>query len=169
MLRRGADTSLGECLNDAAATSRGSVLAKWDDDDHYGPGYLEDAVNALRYTDAGIIVKACQFIYVESKNVTIIKRPGVEETYFDGDASGGSHVFQRRVWEDAPFPHRNRAVDVKFLAGARSVGRRVYSTTRYDFAYRKRVSGSTWQVSDELILAQGEQVFDGPPDDRVDA
>jgi hypothetical protein len=169
MLRFGPETTLGECLNEAASVASGDVLAKWDDDDHYGPGYLEDAVNALRYSGCDIIVKATQYTYLEARDVTILRRPGVEETKFSGDASGGTYVFRRRVWEDAPFAHRHRAIDIKFLAAARAVGYEVYSNSRFDFAYRKRASGSTWAVSDDLIAAQGDVVWEGPPGSRVDA
>ena len=169
LMRRDAATTLGECVNVAARAARGDILAKWDDDDLYGPGYVEDAVNALRYSKRDVIVKAAQYTFIEAKNVTILRRPGAEETDFDGDASGGSYVFRRRVWEDAPFPHRNRAIDVKFLAGARCVGHSVYSNSRFDFAYVRRAEGSTWTVSDDLMLAQGDVVFEGPPHGRVDA
>ena len=169
LIRLGVEVTLGECLNRAVAASTADVLAKWDDDDHYGPGYLEDAVNALRYSACGIIVKAAQYVYIEARDVTMLRRPGVEDTKFTGDASGGTYVFQRRVWEDAPFPHRDRAVDVKFLASARALGYGVYSNTRFDFAYTRRSSGSTWDVSDDLMAAQAEMMWDGPPGDNVDA
>jgi hypothetical protein len=169
LLRFGSEVTLGECLNRAAAASSGDVLAKWDDDDHYGPGYLEDAVNALRYSACGIIVKAAQYVYMEARDMTMLRRPGVEDTEFSGDASGGTYVFQRRVWEDAPFPHRDRAEDIRFLASARSLGYEVYSNTRFDFAYLKRSSGSSWGVSDDLMVTQADMMWEGPPGTRVDA
>jgi hypothetical protein len=169
LLRFGSEVTLGECLNRAAAASSGDVLAKWDDDDHYGPGYLEDAVNALRYSACGVVVKATQYVYIEARDVTMLRRPGVEDTDFSGDASGGTYVFRRRVWEDAPFPHRDRAEDIRFLASARSLGYEVYSNTRFDFAYLKRSSGSSWGVSDDLMVAQADMMWEGPPGSRVDA
>ena len=35
------EVSLGECLNRCVAAASGQVLTKMDDDDHYGPHYLE--------------------------------------------------------------------------------------------------------------------------------
>ncbi len=72
------------------------------------------------------------------------------------------------MWEDAPFAYRDRAIDIKFLAAARAAGYEVHSNSRFDFAYTKRASGSTWAVSDDLIAAQGDVVWDGPPGSRVD-
>ena len=43
-----ASLPLGTCLNMATAAARGDVIAKIDDDDLYGPRYLDEAVGRLR-------------------------------------------------------------------------------------------------------------------------
>ncbi|MGO2112730.1 MAG: glycosyltransferase family protein, partial [Pseudoclavibacter sp.] len=49
--------SLGACLNRLVEAADGDVIAKFDDDDLYGPNYLADALNALDYSGADLVGK----------------------------------------------------------------------------------------------------------------
>ena len=162
------ELSLGACLNQAAAATGAAHLAKIDDDDHYGPGHLEDAVQSLQHTGAGLVGKAEQFTYVEAVDRTVRRRVGTSETFVDGTPSGASWVFRRRVWEQAPFPHRRRRVDDLCLGAMRRIGVDVYVNGPWEFCVTRAEDGHTWVADDDTFLAGAEPAWDGRHDERVE-
>jgi hypothetical protein len=157
----GPEMSLGECLNSAISASSADLVAKIDDDDHYGPAYLVDAVQAFDYSQADVVGKGSSFVFVESENRTILRRSGAEETFYNGSPTGATLVWSRSLWEENPFPHRTVGEDLAFLRGARRLGRSIYVNTPYDFVYHRRRSGNTWQASDALFTEGAQPAWDG--------
>lgn len=153
--------SLGQCLNESISVSGANVVAKMDDDDHYGPNYLTDAVHALEYSGAAIIGKATSYAYIESEDRTVLRRPGHEEMLYNGSPTGATLVWERGLWERNPFPHRTIGEDYSFLRGARRLGEDVYVNTRFEFVYRRRRSGNTWQAPDVLFTKGSASGWDG--------
>jgi hypothetical protein len=161
--------TLGASLNRSIAETSAAIVAKIDDDDHYGPAYIEDAVQALIYSGAPIVGKATQFTYIEDRDATVLRRPGTEETPISGMPIGASLVFRRSVWETTRFPHRARQVDVHFVRGARLAGAEVYAPTRWEFRYYRGSRGHTWVTEPEVLLAGAEAVFEGDDPERTEA
>ena len=159
---------LGECLNRAIAATSAPVLAKIDDDDHYGPGHIEDSVHALAYGGADIVGKGAQYTFVEGRDTTVLRRPRQEEMLIDGSPNGATLVFRRSVWEEVGFPHRPRHVDTGFLRAARSIGARVYAGSRWEFCYVRRRSGHTWTADEAVFFAGSEPAWDGFHPERVE-
>jgi hypothetical protein len=152
---------LGACLNRAIEATSAPLLAKIDDDDHYGPAHVEDAVHALAYSGAGIVGKAAQFTYVASADRTVVRRHRTEEVFVDGALTGATLVFRRSVWEQAPFPHRPRRVDVLFERAARVAGTGVYANSRWEFCYVRGPQNHTWSTDDDAFLAGTVPAWDG--------
>jgi hypothetical protein len=150
------ETTLGEALNRAATACSSPILAKFDDDDWYGPHYLEDALAALRYSGADLVGKGRYFVEIEQEGVTYLV-DGPEESYSD-HVIGSSMVFRRRLWEDVPFPHRPSRVDSIFLRGARIAGASIYSSSRFEFGVRRMADGHTWEVDPAHFAARGTRV-----------
>jgi hypothetical protein len=159
---------LGWCLNRVAEGAASSILAKIDDDDHYGPGYLIDAVQALTYADAGIVGRVCGFTHLEGAGKTVLRRVGTEEMPYDGTLVGATMVFRRSVWERSPFPHKTLAEDVALQRGCRSMGETVYVASRWDFVYRRRQGANTWRVPDEHFLADATDAWGAWEPQRAD-
>lgn len=155
------DVSLGECLNRAVSTTNAEILAKMDDDDHYGPAYLVDAVQAIEYSQAEIVGKGASYTYVEAEDRTLLRRPGSEETFYNGSPTGATLVWSRYLWETNPFAHRTVGEDLAFLRGARRLGHRVYVNSPFEFVYHRRRSGNTWQASDALFVEGAQPAWDG--------
>lgn len=61
VLRIAGRRPLGDCLNYAASRARYPYIAKFDDDDYYGPLYLSEAVNTFRVTKADLVGKSSFF------------------------------------------------------------------------------------------------------------
>jgi hypothetical protein len=155
------DMSLGQCLNRAVSATSADLVAKIDDDDHYGPAYLVDAVQAFDYSQADVIGKGSSFVFVESEDRTVLRRSGTDETFYNGSPTGATLVWSRSLWEENPFAHRTVGEDLAFLRGARRLGRSIYVNTPYDFVYHRRRSGNTWQASDALFTEGAQPAWDG--------
>lgn len=153
--------SLGQCLNETIESSSGDLLAKIDDDDFYGPAYVEDAVHAFDYSKADVVGKATQFTYMAEADETILRRPGQEDRVMNGSPTGASMLTTRRTWAEVRFPHRPRFVDSVFVRGARSIGATVYASSRWEFCYVRNASGHTWEASTDALLAGSEPAFPG--------
>ncbi len=157
----GEEVTLGECLNAAIDATGAGVLAKVDDDDHYGPAYLEDAIHALVYSGAGIVGKAAQYTYLQQEDRTVLRRPGDEEKLIGGTPTGAGMVWRRSVWEKVRFPHRPRFVDRLFVAGARTMGEQVYANSRWEFRLFRSEAGHTYEASAAAFLAGAEEAWSG--------
>lgn len=162
------DRTLGECLDLAASRTSAAILAKIDDDDHYGPGYLEDSFHALCYSGADVVGKGAHFTYVAGVDRTVVRHPGVEEQFTQGSPNGATLVFRRDIWERGGFPDRPRHVDTGFLRAARLLGATVFAASRWEFCYVRRADGHTWDADDEVFLAGSEPAWEGFRPDLVE-
>jgi hypothetical protein len=161
------DISLGEVLNRCIEATGAPLLAKIDDDDHYGPAYIEDGAQAFAYSGAGVVGKATQFTYVADEAATVLRRLNQEEVFLNG--SPNSVLFRRSVWDQVKFPHRQRHVDGHLVRGARVIGEPIYATSRWEFCYVRRARGHTWTTSAATFLAGAAPVFAGDHPERIAA
>lgn len=162
------ELTLGECLNRAASQTSSPLLAKIDDDDHYGPAHLEDSFHALCYSGADIVGKGAHYTYIAERDETLLRHPGTEEAFIDGSPNGATLVFRRETWDRVGFPHRPRHVDTGFLRAARNVGAVVYAGSRWEFCYVRRPGGHTWDAEDNLFAAGSEKAWDGFHPERAE-
>jgi hypothetical protein len=160
--------SLGRCLNAAIEATGSSIIAKIDDDDHYGPGYLEDAVQAVRYAQAPLVGKGATFTYLESRDATYLRRPAVVERFYNGSPTGASLVFERHLWERVAFPHRTLGEDLAFVRGAKLLGVQPYATSPWEFVYHRAITGNTWDAIDEVFLEGAIPAWSGDRPDLAD-
>ena len=163
-----ATESLGRCLNAAIETTGAAVVAKIDDDDHYGPGYLDDAVQAMKYAGAPLVGKGATFTYLEGRDETILRRPAIRERFYDGSPTGASLVFERHLWEQVAFPHRTLGEDLAFVRGAKILGVRPYATSPWEFVYHRAIAGNTWDAIDEVFLEGSVPAWVGNHPERAD-
>ena len=161
VLEFGDEMSLGQCLNRAISSTGADLLAKFDDDDHYGPAYVVDAVQAFEYSQADVVGKGASFVFVESEDRTVLRRAGTEETFYNGSPTGATLVWTRSLWEKNPFAHRTVGEDLAFLRGARRLDQSIYVNSPFDFVYHRRRSGNTWQASDALFTEGAQPAWDG--------
>lgn len=128
--------------------AKAPVIAQFDDDDYYAPGYLDTMLARLESTGADITKLSGWFVYSAQ-----LKRLGYWDTantlglhftfgpepvlnaFFNQTAPdtmknnyagyGFSYVFKKSMWETAPFPHVKYASDFGFVAAARDKGCRL--------------------------------------------
>lgn len=149
----GPDVPFGQVLNDAAALAGGDHVAKWDDDDWYGPDHLADLVMAAAYSGADVVGTAGEFFYLEPLHTTIRRTTFASGAAYRSEVwsdhvAGGTILTSRSKFHDiGGFPAQPRAVDRDFLKAATEAGARVYRTHGLGYVLRRTLSGGhTWQL-----------------------
>jgi hypothetical protein len=148
-----AATPFGEVLNEAAAPAAGDYLAKWDDDDWYGPDHLADLVMAASYSGADIVGAAGEFFYLEPLHATIRRTTfasgaAYPSEVFSEHVAGGTILASRAIFRDiGGFPAQPSAVDRDFLKAAHEGGATIYRTHGLGYVLRRALSEQhTWQL-----------------------
>lgn len=167
LLTAGRGVSLGECLNRCAAAATGEVVAKMDDDDHYGPHYLSDQLHALHYSGADIVGKQAHYMHLRTSNATVLRFGHREHRYTDF-VMGPTITARRSLLLELPFPALGLGEDTGFLRQAAAAGKRIYSSDRFNYFQVREATGHTWQVEDAALLASGDLKFYGGPHEHTD-
>jgi len=145
--------SLGTCLNFGVSQSKGQILAKFDDDDYYGPMYLQASVKTLLSTDADVVGKSTSFVYFEFKKIIALRNLG-KENKFVTRVEGPSFVIKKEVFDKISFPDKSLGEDIAFCKFCIREGFKIYSSDRYNHVYirHKSKANHTWGINDELYL-----------------
>lgn len=158
-----AEGNLGAGLNHAIESSSGRLWAKFDDDDEYGPRYLQEAATAFGSRKAPLIGKRSYFMYLAEINATILRGPG-NENKRTKLVSGATLVGDREVLAKYPFDEEaRRGVDTMLINSLLADGVRPWSTSRYGFMATRRADRSThtWNVDLETLTRRAELVGTG--------
>lgn len=153
-------TPLGTCLNRLRDVADGDVVAKIDDDDHYGPHYLQDSLNALEYSGSEVIGKQSHFVHLTGQNITALRFPEREHCFTDF-VVGPTIVTTREVAQAHPFPDVAIGEDSAFLRRVLASGARIYSADKYGFALVRGGRTHTWHAQDIEILANADSHLGG--------
>ena len=60
---------LGKCLNYAIKRADNGLIAKFDDDDYYGPKFLREAARAIKHGRASIVGKNTAYLYIAGRSI----------------------------------------------------------------------------------------------------
>lgn len=155
-----ARVSLGHCLNYGASLSKYKLIAKFDDDDYYAPGYLTDSVRTLLKTNADIVGKRAHYMYLNEKKLLLLRYPAKANLYVPL-VQGATLLVKRHVISQVGFPDQNRGECVKFCSDSLAKGYKIYSGSKSNFlAIRRRNSKDhTWIVSDNYLLTRNAKVL----------
>ena len=167
LLTAGRDVPLGECLNRCIRAADGEVVAKVDDDDHYGPHYLSDQLYALDYSGADVVGKQAHYVHLAASGATVL-RYGPREHRFTDFVMGPTITTPRSVALANPFPEVGIGEDTGFLRNAAAGGLKIYSADRFNYYQIRSSAGHTWQIADAELLAGGDLKFYGGPSDHTD-
>ncbi|MFF3666968.1 glycosyltransferase family 2 protein [Microtetraspora malaysiensis] len=138
------DTVFGDVLNEAARRASGDLLAKWDDDDWYGPEHLADLLLARSYSGADIVGTTAEFFHLEPLNLTI-RRTDYKSEVWNRHVAGGTIMLDRAVFTG--FPSVPRAVDEGMLTAADAAGARIYRTHGLGYMLRRSTADRhTWRL-----------------------
>ncbi|MFC3900395.1 hypothetical protein [Aliicoccus persicus] len=156
--------SFGLCLNEAISLATEKYFTKIDDDDYYYSNYLIDSWIASKYTDANIIGKHSQFVYLEETEMVIQRFSNAQYRYSEYVA--GATIFcETSFINKYLFSDLRKAVDSDLLRRVREDGGRLYCTHPYEFCIFRAGDKSehTWQIDDTRLLKSAKIHFIGNP------
>lgn len=151
-----AQTSLGAALNLAMDSTDARFIAKFDDDDLYGPMYLADSLRAHGYAGAGVVGKHSYYSRLVATDVTILRFP-CNEFRYSGTLAGGTLVLDRDRVGDQRFDDVSLGEDRAFLARCHRRGISTYSADRFNFL-QMRTGSNTWAIDDATFVEQSTPV-----------
>lgn len=149
--------TLGDCLNFGVLNSNYDIIAKFDDDDYYGPEYIASSMAAFKDKNVSIIGKSSYYIYFKNKQA-LIHVPGTENsiTY---TVPGATLIFRKEVFYYVRFEKVNQSEDYFFIEQSKKAGFIVYSTNRNHFAViRHDTDSHTWKFADEDLMGWGDLI-----------
>lgn len=162
--------TLGACMNLGVDAAGGDLVAKMDDDNHYGAHYLSDLAAELRAQGAGIAGKWGHYVWLRSSGAVVLRYPDAEHTWARR-IQGGSMLFEGDVVRDLRFGDLPRAVDSDILDRAIAAGVSIWSADRFNFVSVRGEdrTAHTWTVEDASFLtASGRLTFYGDPRPHVE-
>lgn len=165
-----ASLTLGACMNLGIDASSGELIAKMDDDNHYGPHYLGDLAAELRAQGAGIAGKWGHYVWLRSTGAVVLRYPEFEHSWVRR-IQGGAMLFDGDVARGLRFGDLPRAVDSDILDRAIADGVSIWSADRFNFVSVRGEdrAAHTWTVEDASFLtAAGRLAFYGDPRPHVE-
>jgi hypothetical protein len=171
------ELNIGYCLNMAIAAASGHVWLKCDDDDFYGPHYVEDMVNTFYFSGADIVGKPQWYTYFEDQDAMYIRivgrerersvlRPGTE--FLTGATLSASKeaTEAKGLWFSSSVRMAN---DSEWTLAAIDKGIALFYADRNNFAiYRSAdVKNHTWVLSNDILRARCQRLVAGSRYDLI--
>jgi hypothetical protein len=100
--------------------SKYNLIAKFDDDDYYAPGYLSESIRILFKKNANIVGKRAHYMYLSGKKLLLLRYPNMENRYAPL-VQGAALLAKRNVFRRLAFRNRNRGECIKFCADSRAI------------------------------------------------
>lgn len=147
------NTSLGSSLNFGVSVAKHDIIAKFDDDDYYGPMYLQEAVWALEEGKQEVVGKGSTYVYFMSSKTLAIRTPNLEKTFVNF-VNGSTLVIRKRIFNRVKFRDLSIAEDVQFCNDCIRNGISIYSTSRFNHVYIRHGDKSkhTWKIKDRQLM-----------------
>ena len=163
VLRVPAETSFGVMLNQATEAAGGKLVAKMDDDDHYGVEHVWDLVLAHQFSKAELVAKGAEFVHLVDSGRTIHRFAGGGES--DAGAlsiAGGAMLISGHDLEEAGGWRRiDTAVDQALARDVARIGGGVYRTHGHGYILVRHGDGHTWSAPDSYFLSQAQDTRPG--------
>ena len=146
------DWSLGRCLQWGSEHASGAYIARFDDDDYYGPGYLEHMVAYLEDSQSGAVGKNTFPILFAESGTNVCYKPG-RELEFTILESGATMMYRREVLElGVTWPGCSRAEDIGFSSNCWVRGIPQLAVDPFDYLCLRGPSHQhTWTVDEARL------------------
>lgn len=140
--------TLGEILSSLCEKSSGEYISKIDDDDYYGPEHLRDLVDAAIDTNAEVVGRAMNYVYLEPLSLTVrrFSPTGIQAVELWTDWVCGGTILVKRAAAKAAgwFGKGTTAVDRYLLSHVTENGGKIYRTFGAGYIYRRTFTFHTY-------------------------
>lgn len=155
--------TLGEGLGLLTTRARGTLVAKMDDDDIYGPEHVWDLVIGRLVSGATVVGKAAELVALDALGVTIRRTSMVSDDYARTVAGGTILVARGDLealggWRPVP-----AAVDRALLDRVLEHTGLIYRTWAPGFIYRRHDHDHTWDADASHFLRREHERWPGFP------
>ncbi len=147
------DTPFGTGLDTGLRACRGDLVAKWDDDDWYGPHHLADACLALEYSGSDAVGSRPRFVHHEQTQTTVVRAGRTER--FVQHVTGGSCVYRADAIRSIGWRPVTRLVDLTLSRGIMQNGGRLYVTHGLGYCLRRHAGDHTWVPGPQSTYRKG--------------
>lgn len=161
--------AFGLCLNSCIELAEREFFTKIDDDDYYYSNYLLDSWIAKQYSNADIVGKHSQFVFLED-NKMVIQRFNNQQYKFSEYVAGATIFCETNFIKKYLFSNLQKAVDSDLLRRVREDSGKIYCIHPYEFCIFRAGDKSehTWQVDDVRLLKSAKIHFIGDPEDTIE-
>ena len=152
---------LGTVLNEAVQVSTGVLLTKFDDDDVYGTEHVWDLVLAHEYSQAALVGKGAEYVYLSTTDQTLHRFVGTGERH-KLTLAGGTMLISREQldaiggWQAVP-----SGVDKGLIEDIASSGAAIYCTHGSGYMLVRHGLNHTWRVDASYFIQQAKDIRDG--------
>ncbi|MEI7058379.1 glycosyltransferase [Nocardioides sp. CCNWLW239] len=147
----------GTVLAEAAGRASGDLIVKIDDDDFYGPRVISDLVLAYLYSNADVVGKTTEYLYLEAVDQTV-HRTFATETYHSQVAGGVMMLSTAALNEIGGWRPTPNSTDRSILLRIGNLGGIAYRTQSLGYVYVRHDDGHTWKRNDShLVTGSFEQ------------
>ena len=154
---------LGAVLNAAVAASSGDLLAKLDDDDHYSAHHLWDLVLAHEYSQAELVAKGAEYVYVASEDRTLrmFGRRGERYLGYPGVSGGAMLISRHDLAQAGGWRRVPRHVDTELARDVVCIGGRIYRTHGRGYLRVRHGDDHTWNVKESHFTGRATDAREG--------
>lgn len=148
-----AGISLGSVYNLLISRADCPLIAKFDDDDDYGPYYLLEQTSAIASMGADLCGKQSHLvrIHYRGKERLIVTYPG-QEHKFTSFVSGPTFLTTAEVMKEIGFEDLPRGEDTALLRTVSASGGKVFTTGRHGFVQNRLGTAHTWSAPSVELL-----------------
>ena len=129
---------LGFVFNKGVDIAKGYYIAKFDDDDLYGPHYLTDGILPFQYTKASVVGKTETFLYHEATDNYYLRFKGKRHRYLDF-VMGATIIAKKEIFSKVRFGESNTGEDSEFLRQCKKKIK-IYSSDPYNWVHVRKKS-----------------------------
>ena len=154
---------LGAVLNAAVAASTGALLAKLDDDDYYSPHHLWDLVLAHEYSQAELVAKGAEYVYVAGQDRTLrmFGRRGERYLGYPGVSGGAMLISRHDLAQAGGWRRVPRHVDTDLARDVTCIGGRIYRTHGRGYLRVRHGDNHTWDVDESHFTGRAADAREG--------
>lgn len=153
--------TLGTILTMLANASTSEFVAKIDDDDIYGPHYLQDSLDAIIVKKADVVGRAMNYIYLEKINLTVrrFNKQGVSSVEHWTDwVCGGTILVRSSIGKQAGwFGEAKSGVDHYLLTAVSKNGGAIWRTYGAGYIYCRTINSHTYLTNYSKYLKSSEE------------